>query len=146
MIVVGVDGSEQSQRALLWAVEHAIARSDSVQAMMAIDTKNLDAAQRASRLAEAETTLAGMVIRIRDACSRPPTMTYEVVEGDPSIVMVDASQHADLLVFGSHRMTSIRQPALGTVSTACIRMGACPVLVIPVDLPEPVLCADLVPA
>jgi len=146
MIIVGVDGSEQSRRALVWAVKHAIARSAAVQAITAVDTKNLGTAQRAARLAEAETMLAEMVTQVLDSCTRPPTVTYEVVEGDPSIVMVDASQRADLIVFGSHRMTSIRQTALGTVSTACIRLGGCPVLVIPVDLPEPMLCGDLVPA
>lgn len=144
MIVVGVDGSEQSYRALAWAVEHAIGRASTVQAVMAVQTKNDDDATRRNRLAEAERTVARMVNDVLARVAQAPTVTYEVVEGDPSIVMVDASQRAELLVFGAHGMSSIRQTALGTVSADCIRMGACPVLVIPVGMPQPAPSGDLV--
>lgn len=136
MIVVGIDGSEQSYRALVWAVEHAIGRSSTVQAVMAVQTKDADDATRRTRLVQAQRTVERMVDDVLATVAQAPTVTYEIVEGDPTVVMVDASRHADLLVFGAHRMTSIRQTALGTVSAACIRMGACPVLVIPVGMPE----------
>ena len=146
MIVVGIDGSGQSKRALTWAVEHAIRRSSPVQAVMAVDTTNADEATRQVRLSEAERTLSRIVADVLAAFSTTPPVTYEVVEGDPSVVMVDASQRAELVVFGAHRMASIRRTALGTVSTACIRMGSCPVLVVPVSMPEAALAGELVPA
>lgn len=146
MIVVGIDGSEQSKRALTWAVEHAIGRSSPVQAVIAVDTTKVDGATRLLRLAEAEHTVSRIVADVLAAFSTTPPVTYEVVEGDPSVVMVDASQRAELLVFGAHRMSSIRRTALGTVSAACIRMGSCPVLVIPVSMPEAAVSGELVPA
>lgn len=149
MIIVGTDGSQQSQLALVWAVEHAVRRGTPVQAVIAVDTKNADEPARQARLAEAEHTVERMVTEVVAAFSTTPPVTYEVVEGDPSMVMVDASQRAELLVFGAHRMSSIRRTALGTVSTACIRMGSCPVLVIPVSMPQQTLPArmgELVPA
>lgn len=146
MIVVGIDGSEQSRRALAWAVRHALDTSAAVQAITVVATKGLDEPERADRLATAERMVAEMVGEVVRDYPQPLTVTYEVAEGDPTLVLLDASQRADLLVFGAHEMRSIRQPALGTVSAACIRMGGCPVLVIPVAVPEPAVSADLVPA
>lgn len=146
LIVVGVDGSDQSRRALTWALRYASGRTAVVQAVMVVNTKNMSDAQREARLVEAERTVSGMVTRAIEGCASPPTVTYEVVEGDPSVVLVDATLRAELIVFGSHRMSSIRSPALGTVSLACIRMGTCPVLVIPAGVAEPAPCGDLVPA
>ena len=147
LVVVGVDGSEQSQRALMWALRYAAGRpAVVVQAVMVVNTKDLDEQARAARLADAESSVSAMVDRAVQGCTRPRTVGYEVAEGDPSVVLVDASHRAEMLVFGAHRMSSIRQPALGTVSLACIRMGACPVLVIPVGAAEPLPCGELVPA
>ena len=146
LIVTAVDGSEQSRRALMWALRYAVGRDAIVQAVMAVDTKNLDDAERGARLDEAQRLLSRMVTRAVKACTRPPTVTYEVVDGDPSVVLVDATHRAELIVFGSHRMSSIRNPALGTVSLDCIRLGDCPVLIIPAGLAEPSPCGDVVPA
>jgi nucleotide-binding universal stress UspA family protein len=146
LIVVGVDGSEQSRRALMWALRYGAGRSAVVQAVMVVNTKDLDEQARVRLLEDAERSVSAMVDRAVQGCTRPPTVGYEVVEGDPSVVLVDATQRAELIVFGAHRMSSIRQVALGTVSLACIRMGACPVLVIPVGAPVPTPCSELVPA
>jgi nucleotide-binding universal stress UspA family protein len=146
LIVAAVDGSEQGRRALIWALRYAVGRDAIVQAVMAVDTKNMDEAERRARLAEAERLLSSMVTQAVEACTRPPTVTYEVVDGDPSVVLVDATHRAELIVFGSHRMSSLRNPALGTVSQDCIRLGDCPVLVIPAGLAEASPRGDLVPA
>ncbi len=145
LIVAAVDGSEQSRRALIWALRYTAGRDASVQAVMAVNTENLDEQDRRARLDEAERIVSGMVVKAVVACPRPPTVTREVVEGDPSGVLVDATHRAELIVFGSHRVSSIGNPALSTVSLACIRMGTCPVLVIPAGAPEPARCGDLVP-
>lgn len=145
LIVAAVDGSEQSRRALMWALRYAVGRDVIVQAVMAVDTKNMDEGDRRARLEEAERLLSRMVTQAVQACTRPPTVTYEVVDGDPSVVLVDATHRAELIVFGSHRMSSLRNPALGTVSLACIRLGDCPVVVIPAGVVESSPCGDLVP-
>ena len=145
LIIVGLDGSQQSERALGWALQHGAARSLAVQAVTVVNTKNLDHRSREARLAEAERSVSAMVERAVDACCCAPTVTYEVVEGDPSIALVDATQRAELVVLGSHPMSSLRNAALGTVTLACIRLGSCPVLVIPVDAPNAAPCSDLVP-
>jgi len=144
LIVAAVDGSAQSCRALRWALRYAAGRDATVQAVMAVDTKNMDEGDRRVRLDGAERLLSGVVDRALEGCPRPPTLTYEVAEGDPSVVLVDATHRAELIVLGSHRMSSLRDPALSTVSLACIRLGACPVLVIPAGAAEPSPCGELV--
>jgi nucleotide-binding universal stress UspA family protein len=68
---------------------------------MTVDTKDLDEDQRADRLTAAERTVARMVTEVVERHDRPPTVTYDVVEGDPSIVLVDASRVADLIVLAA---------------------------------------------
>lgn len=143
LIVVGVDGSEQSRRAFDWAVTYAADRSAVVQAITTVETKDLADDERQARLVAAERMVARLVTDATQDVPSPPRITYDVVEGDPSIVLVDASRGADLIVLGSHGMSSLRNPALGSVSLACIRMGSCPVLVIPAGIPERIEGADL---
>ena len=135
-MLVGVDGSEQSKRALAWALGYAQVQEAAVEAVMTVP-KTDDSAETHAMKREAEAILAAIV---EAATSRLPDATpvaTEVVAGDPAVVLVNASRSADLLVLGSHGMSKISNPALGSVSTACIRMGSCPVVVIPSGKPEP---------
>lgn len=95
-----------------------------------------DAGETHAMLREAEAALATLVEQAVAACDDAPPVSYEVVQGEPDVVLVNASRDASLIVLGSHGMSSIRNPVLGSVSTACIRMGSCPVLVIPAGKPE----------
>jgi nucleotide-binding universal stress UspA family protein len=144
LIVVGVDGSEQSRRALVWAFANAGPMRASVQAVMVVDTSGMDEVVRATRLEQTERVLAALVEAAKSEYPQPPQVTWEVVEGDPVAAMLEATRRADLMVFGAHHMTSISNPALGTVSLACSRYGACPVLVVPERVAEVERCADLV--
>jgi nucleotide-binding universal stress UspA family protein len=105
---------------------------------MTVTTKDLTDQQRADRLRDAETTLLAMVDQARGAHADAPVVSAEVIDGDPAVVLVDATRGADLMVLGSHGMSKISNPVLGSVSLACIRLGSCPVLVIPAGRPEPV--------
>lgn len=136
LVVVGVDGSAQSRRALDWALPYAAQRGATVQAIMTVDTKDLDEAERGARWADAEQTLVRMVAESLESSRHRPVVSYELVEGDPVVALVDATRGADLIVLGSHGMSSISNPVLGSVSLACIRMGSCPVLVIPWGRPD----------
>jgi nucleotide-binding universal stress UspA family protein len=135
-VLVGVDGSEQSKRALGWALTYAQARGVAVEAIMTVPTTD-DSAETHAMMHEAEAILSTMVQSATDGLEHVEPVSTEVVAGDPAVVLVNASRNADLLVLGSHGMSKISNPALGSVSTACIRMGSCPVLVIPAGKPEP---------
>ena len=137
LVVVGVDGSEQSRRALAWAVDYAGQRGATVEAVMTVPTHPGDDLARVARWTDAEERLAALVEAVLQDAPVLPTLSYEVVEGDPVTVLVDASRDAELVVLGSRGMSKLRNPALGSVSLACIRFGSAPVVVIPVETPVP---------
>ena len=144
-VLVGVDGSDQSRQALAWALPYAVSVGAGVEAIMTVP-KTQDAAETAASVRAAEVELGRIVDDAVSAVEQAPSVSYEVVPGDPAVVLVNASSNAALIVLGSHGMSTISNPVLGSVSTACIRMGSCPVLVIPSGKPEsPDLVADVEP-
>ena len=136
LVVVGVDGSEQSRRALQWALPYASLIGTGVEAIMTVAPTD-DAAETHATERAAAVELESFVEDVLSSVDDPPPVSYEVVAGDPAVVLVNASRGAELVVLGSHGMSTISNPALGSVSTACIRMGSCPVLVIQAGNPEP---------
>jgi nucleotide-binding universal stress UspA family protein len=134
-VLVGVDGSEQSRRALAWALPYAALVGTTVEAVMTVP-KTGDSAETHAMVREAEAALSALVDEAIAEHAEAPSVSYRVVPGDPAVVLVNASRSAELVVLGSHGMSSLSNPALGSVSTACIRMGSCPVLVIQAGKPE----------
>lgn len=141
---MGVDGSQQSRRALMWALPYAARLGTVVEVVMTVPRTD-DAAETRANVHEAQASLRALVDEVVGTAENPPPVSLEVVEGDPAVVLVNASRSADLIVLGSHGMSRISNPALGSVSTACIRMGSCPVLVIPPGKPEPAEDEQIVP-
>lgn len=99
--------------------------------------KTSDSAETHAMVREAQATLSALVDEALAEVAEPPPVSYNVTPGDPAVVLVNGSRNADLVVLGSHGMSKLSNPALGSVSTACIRMGSCPVLVIQAGKPEP---------
>lgn len=141
-VVVGVDGSEQSLRALDWAVGYALLLGTSVQALMTVLPTD-DAAETRATVLAGESTLGSIVGRVVDARDPAPPVSFDVEVADPAVALVNASRSAEVVVLGSHGMSKISDPSLGSVSLACIRLGSCPVVVIPPGKPEPPDEADL---
>jgi nucleotide-binding universal stress UspA family protein len=141
VIVVGVDGSEGGRRALDWAATEAADRGGSIEAVIAwswdgidfgpvVATSPAEAADRARQILDRE---------IQDLVARRGSsfpVAAEVIEGRPADVLAEAGRAGDLLVLGSHGHSRVRHTVLGSVSEDCIRKAACPVVVIPVPVPE----------
>lgn len=132
MIVVGVDGSEGSQRALRWALDEAAARGASVRAVLAwsfIDQggDDFDAAysEEAARarldqaLAAAGAAPAGVVVEPLVVCDLPAR------------AVIEAARDADLVVVGSRGLGGFRGLLLGSVSQQVSHHAPCPVVVVP---------------
>ncbi len=137
-IVVGVDGSRQSQQALDWAVAEAASRDRAgqpavVQAVMAWQADPLPSTADTpvgSTVADATLTAAVSAARTR----YPGVAVAGVaVEGSPAEVIGRAADDADLLVLGAHGHGPQYHTGLGTVTEACVRNAVCPVVVIPVS-------------
>lgn len=139
VIVVGIDGSDGSRRALRWAIREATLRGTAVQVVTAWPSRDLVAKMEILDPDEAQRTAKATQQRVIDEelekLSNPPMLSYELVHGDAVEVLLQASSTAELLVVGSHNTSSIAHVMLGSVSEACARMAECPVVVLPMGTP-----------
>ena len=136
-IVVGIDGSESSQRALAWATDQARAERREltlVHAIHAITAAYTDAAiefpaEARSRLLEEG---HGILAAARDkvAARAPDLDVHEIVEFlDPREMLLELSQNAEMVVLGSRGRGQLRSLLLGSVGVALVRLAHCPVVV-----------------
>jgi nucleotide-binding universal stress UspA family protein len=140
-IIVGVDGSDHSRRALQWAVGEAAARH----APLTVLTVHQAAAgywggpvpypywedpslvEQALKEVQKETD---DVLDELGAASRPPSVTVRAVAGLPADELLRAAEHADLLVVGARGAGGFKRLLLGSVSTHLTHHAHCPVVVI----------------
>lgn len=134
-IVVGIDGSEGSRRALQWALEEGSRRGCAVEAVTAWPSRDvrgeLSAEQTDESRRRADETLRHLVEGALREFDTPPAVSFEVVHGDAVETLLRMSSSASLLVVGSHGTSSIMHATLGSVSDACGRLAECPVVVVP---------------
>ncbi len=130
-IVVAVDGSDHSDRAVRWAVEQA-----------ALETRPLVAVAVAG---DTGTAAEDAVAAARGLAPDLPVRGASVA-GEPREVLIDLSTEAHLLVVGSRGRGSLRGILLGSVSAAVSAQSACPVVVCRPSGGDPVQSGVLVGA
>ena len=136
MIVVGVDGSEESKEALRWAHEEALLREASVRAVCAwhdpyLVTPGFGPPQDFAPDALRERAVELLDAIIADVASYSEVhVDATVAEGRAASVLVDAADGADLLVVGSRGHGGFVGLLLGSVSQQCVTHAPCPVLVV----------------
>jgi nucleotide-binding universal stress UspA family protein len=137
-VVVGVDGSEGSIRALRFALEEARLRGVELRAVhawhvppaiygsgwvpTAVDLdecRKLAESSLAQSLAEAGAAGAGVAV------------TPALREGQPADVLCAEADRADLLVVGTRGLGGFRGLLLGSVSQQVVHHAPCPVVVVP---------------
>jgi nucleotide-binding universal stress UspA family protein len=138
-IVVGVDGSPESERALQWAEAEAARRSaalDVVHAWMTPYPLNppdyvIDPTPFEVRGAEllhwATSSLAGVAGSEHAPAEIRPVLVRDV----PVNALIQAAEGAELLVVGSRGRGGFSGLLLGSVSQNCVQHAPCPVTVIP---------------
>ncbi len=138
-IIVGVDGSGHSQRALEWAMHEAAIRqvpltvltvSEAVRGYysgMAVFPDDTARTEEACRLAQAETdkVLAGL-----DE-PRPASVTVKAVHGFPVEEIIGAAKDADMIVVGSRGAGGFTKLMMGSVADQVTKHAHCPVLIVP---------------
>jgi nucleotide-binding universal stress UspA family protein len=139
-IVVGVDGSPNSERALDWAMRHAAALHTALTviavhevpksywgAMPVIGPADQSLLEKLRQAAEDMTQRAAS--RLDDA--RPASVTVRAVNGFVVNELVGASEDADLVVLGSRGGRGAARLLLGSVSSEVIQHSVCPVVIVP---------------
>jgi nucleotide-binding universal stress UspA family protein len=137
-IIVGVDGSEASKRALQWAAQQAAAERREltlVHTVKAVAPPSMDAkVVNASRAQEALQAAGRKVLdaaRIEAARWAPGLDVTDVLGvTDARELLLQMSEGADMLVVGSHGRGRVRSALLGSVSVALVRRAHCPVVVV----------------
>jgi len=138
LVVVGIDGSAQSVRALGWAARYATAAGARVQALLAWHYP--DAAGQApvgvapepvrhQTEAQMQATLNEAIAKVYAAQPGPEVET-RLGYGHPAQVLIEASKEADLLVLGSHGHGAFTGMLVGSESIHCVTGAFCPVVVV----------------
>lgn len=134
-VVVGVDGSQGSARALDWALHEARHRQAPIRVVTvwAWRAGSTGVAHHAGVLRTAgqtqEALVRAVLARFPGAL---PRLTTELVQGDPASALIERSRDGVLLVLGSHGISAAGH-LVGSVADTCLRHGSCPVVVVPAD-------------
>lgn len=137
-VVVGVDGSEVSQRATEFAFEEAQARGAKLVAIhtwmdmqVQASLAGLAAAQQEWNVIEDEQTQL-LHDRIQPLLERFPDVDVDMVitRDRPIRALEDSAKDAQLLVVGSHGRGGFRGMLLGSTSRALLQSAPCPMVVV----------------
>lgn len=139
-IIVGIDGSGHSRRALEWAISEAAIRHAPLTVLTvhqpirgfrsaAVEYPgDADLTADARKAAQEETDAA---LEKLAAEARPPEVTVRAVNGVPAEEILRAGADADMIVVGSRGAGGFRQLLIGSVSFQVSHHAHCPVVVIP---------------
>ncbi|WP_194904163.1 universal stress protein [Catenulispora rubra] len=133
-VVVGVDGTPSSGRAIEFAVRAAVQRGVDVTAVHAWSPQvvaGLSASREAQSGAEAAAWRTFQAVVAQSHLQhRKVRVDLRLVQGPAQDVLVAESAGAALVVVGSRGRGSVRAALLGSVSRAVLRRACCPVAVV----------------
>jgi len=133
-IVVGVDGSASSNKALEWALEYAAALDLTVTAVQAwqIPLAYGTGAMVLPGQELAEEARRGLEKTVDEIAAAWPQVYVErrVEEGHPAKVLLEVAEEARMLVVGSRGHGGFVGAVIGSVSQYCVTHAHCPVLVV----------------
>jgi nucleotide-binding universal stress UspA family protein len=142
-ILVGIDGSDHSRRALEWAVNEAAIRH----APLTVLTVNQAVAgvwgrgpveypgdpDRATHAREAAQKQTDTILENAAAESRPSSVRVEAVTGFPAEELLRAAAGADMIVLGSRGAGGFKRLRVGSVAHQVTHHAHCPVVIVPAD-------------
>jgi nucleotide-binding universal stress UspA family protein len=139
-IIVGVDGSDHSRRALSWAMREAV-KHDLPLTVMSIHppparpatsiywgVHNYPENSFDPELARA--AVQQFVDKVAGEIGEKPEITVSIGTGDAAEELVNASQDADMLVVGSRGEGGFARLLMGSVSSQVVHHASCPVVIV----------------
>ncbi|MEU6091901.1 universal stress protein [Streptomyces sp. NPDC047085] len=132
-VIAAVDGSEDSLRALEWALDAARRRAAPLRV---VHVRQYAAWGQADVLVagppdEGGDPVLDEVRALLRERAGTPAVEYVAVEGVPGAVLPELGTDAQLLVLGSRGRGGFASLLLGSNGLACARDAACPVVVVP---------------
>lgn len=136
-ITVGVDASENSGRALEWALREGALRREpvTVMAVHGVATNQwtghpIVMDEDAPEEQKIRKAVEERVAKATGQLGETVDVRVEVVSGVATQVLIEASKHADLLVVGSRGGGGFNRLLVGSVSSQLVHHAACPVTVV----------------
>jgi nucleotide-binding universal stress UspA family protein len=147
-ILVAIDGSRTSQRALDAAIELAVTHQAELQPYyvvesgpMYMDVPGYDPSALQASLTEQGASLAREAAdRMKARGVHGEVVTVEATAADDVASLVIAASKkfgADVLVMGTHGRKGFKRLLLGSIAEQCLRQATLPVLLIPSAAGEP---------
>lgn len=133
-IVVGVDGSDPSLRALDWAARQAELTGVALEVIMTWELPNTygwspQIPNNWDPQADIVKSLDEIIGRLRQTHPAVEPQA-RVIQGHPAPVLIEASRGAELLVVGSRGHGEFAGMLLGSVGEHCATHAHCPVVVV----------------
>ena len=138
-IVVGVDGSGHSQRALALAMREAAIRRVPLtvltvhEAIRGYYSRMVTYSDDPDRTEELRTMVQAETDKVLAALDgpHPDSVTVKAVHGYPVEELIKAGQDADMIVLGSRGAGGFTRLMMGSVSSQVVLHAHCPVLIVP---------------
>jgi nucleotide-binding universal stress UspA family protein len=133
-IVVGFDGSPQSEQALAWGWDYAQLSGSVLRVICAWEVPPLgdtiafgdpDVLRRVT-----DELVATATSRATAATSGGSLIEGRAIQGHPSSVLIHESERAQLLVLGARGRGGFADMLLGSVSGQCTHHAKCPVVIV----------------
>ena len=139
-ITVGVDGSDNSYRALEWAMKEAALRQVGLNVLavhevaanqwtanpMVTPEDEAETQQARSWTEESISKIAGQL-----GGTQPPSISVRALSGFSAEELIKASQDSDLVVVSQRGSGGFPRLAIGGVASKVMHHAACPVVVVP---------------
>ena len=132
-IIVGVDGSPHSRRALQWALNEAVVRHAPLTVLSVRHKRVVTCTGGDLNQGQVGEEVQALVDQAVSSLPGPaPPVTVQVIPGSPAAELIGAGHAAGLLVVGSRGSGSggLGQEGLGSVSSQVAWEAPCPVVII----------------
>ena len=134
-VLVGVDGSEDSRRALMFATRTATQRDCGLSIVHAVDDAVLAGAWGVvydpTLLQQAgESVIADAIAAVTDTGFAADRITSDVVMGNPAGVLTRLSEQASLVVVGRRSVRGLERLFVGSTSVGVAASALCPVVMV----------------
>jgi nucleotide-binding universal stress UspA family protein len=136
-VVVGVDGSDTARHALDWALEAGRLHQARVEVVHAwavpygVGEPFVPVAYDSVPLEVAANRMLDAAVDAADTSGLPAPVTRTLALGNASAALLEATEHADLVVVGSRGLGGFKGLVLGSVSHHVAHHATCPVIVLP---------------
>lgn len=131
-VVVGIDGSQWSVDAAVWAIDEAISRDVPLRLIYVVEPRGADAIdpeQASSDLACADVSVRRTLVAI-ESREKPVKVEFEVLQGQPTKVLLEASRSADLVCLGTRGIAHSTGSRLGSIAAIMSTPPLCPVAIV----------------